>query len=58
MLLNYNHLFIDSQKISRNIRFKLDKHRLVAILDLNNLDKHYIYYLNQLIDLILQYLGK
>ena len=45
LLLNYNDLFIKSQNISRNIRFKIKGHNLIVILDLNNLDKHYIYYL-------------
>lgn len=52
LLLNYNDLFIESQKISKNIRFKIKNQNLIVILDLNNLDKHYIYYLIDLILLI------
>ena len=52
LLLNYNDLFIESQKISKNIRFKIQKQTLIIILDLNNLDKHYIYYLIDLMLLI------
>lgn len=52
LLLNYNDLFIESQKISKNIRFKIKDQNLIVILDLNNLDKHYIYYLIDLILLI------
>lgn len=52
MLLNYSNLFIESQKISKNIRFKVNNNNLIIIMDLNNLDKHFIYYLVDLMLLI------
>ena len=52
MLLNYSSLFLESQKISKNIRFKVIKNNLIVILDLNNLDKHFIYYLIDILILI------
>ena len=53
MILDYQDLFAASQKLTRNIRFKIEGHKLKIVLDLNNLDKHFIYYLNDLIDIII-----
>ena len=52
MMLNFANLFADSQKITKNIRFKVVNNNLVIIIDLNNLDKHYIYYLIDMMLLI------
>lgn len=52
MMLNYSNLFIESQKITKNIRFKVIDNNLIVIIDLNNLDRHFIYYLVDLMILI------
>ena len=58
MMLNYSNLFMESQKITKNIRFKVSDNNLIIIMDLNNLDKHFIYYLVDLMLLIKNSLTK
>lgn len=52
MMLNFSDLLASSQKISKNIRFKVVKNNLIIAIDINNLDKHYIYYLIDILLLI------
>ena len=45
-------VFEDAYKISRMFRFMFKNDRLIIILDILKLDKHYIYYLVELLDKI------
>jgi len=47
-----DNLFMQAMDISRKIRFGMKNKELIITLDLINLDKHFIYYLNDLIDVI------
>ena len=50
--INIDDLFIKSYEISKNFRF-INKHNVVIIyLDKNNLDKHVVYYLVDLLELV------
>ena len=43
---------MQAMDISRKIRFGMKNRELIVTLDLVNLDKHFIYYLNDIIDVI------
>ena len=45
-------LFMQAMDISRKIRFSMKNKELIITLDLINLDKHFIYYLNDIIDVV------
>lgn len=45
-------LFMAAMDISRKIRFGMKNKELTITLDLVNLDKHFIYYLNDIVDII------
>ena len=45
-------LFIDVSKLSRMFRFKMSLNKLIITLDTIKLDRHYIYYLLDLIEII------
>ena len=47
-------LFVDVNKISRNFRFSMMGNCLVIILDTVYLDKHFVYYLVDLLNLIIE----
>ena len=50
--INGEYLFIETTKLSRMFRFKMVNKCLVITLDIIKLDKHYIFYLINLMDLI------
>ena len=50
--INGEYLFIETNKISRMFRLSLKNKRLVIILDTVKLEKHFIYYLIELIKII------
>ena len=50
--LNTDDLFMDVSSISRNFRFSMKLTNLVITLDIVNLDKHFIYYLLDLVDIL------
>ena len=50
--LNTDELFMDVCSISRNFRFSMKLTNLVITLDIVNLDKHFIYYLLDLVDIL------
>ncbi|MDD2518508.1 MAG: transcription-repair coupling factor [Bacilli bacterium] len=50
--INIQNLFIEVSKISKMFRFGIKKKRLLITLDTLNLDKHFIYYLIELLELI------
>ncbi len=50
--LKIDTLFINVSKISRKFRFGMKFKRLIITLDILNLDKHFIYYLIDLLDII------
>ena len=45
-------LFVEISKISRMFRFSMRNKQLIIILDTVKLDKHFIFYLNDLLDII------
>ena len=45
-------LFIDVISLNRNFRFSMKMDEINIMLNIDNLDKHYIYYLIDLIDII------
>ena len=47
-------IFVDVSKISRMFRFSMLGKKLVIILDTVYLDKHFVYYLVDLMDLIIK----
>lgn len=50
--LNIQNLFVDVNKISKMFRFGIKKKKLLITLDTLNLDKHFVYYLIDLLELI------
>ncbi|MFA5603866.1 MAG: transcription-repair coupling factor [Bacilli bacterium] len=50
--INIQNLFIDVSKISKMFRFGIRKKKLLITLDTLNLDKHFVYYLIELLELI------
>ncbi|MBE6138647.1 MAG: transcription-repair coupling factor [Firmicutes bacterium] len=46
------HLFLEVMKLSRMFRFSMKLKRLIITLDIVKLDKHYIYYLIDLMDIM------
>lgn len=50
--LQYDKLFVAVSKISMMFRFSLKKNRLCITLDIVKLDKHFIYYLVSLLDVL------
>ena len=50
--INGDKLFIDVCSLTRKFRFSMKNKELIITLDNINLDKHYIYYLNDLIEII------
>ena len=50
--LNGDRLFIDILSLNRNFRFSMRLEKINIFLPINNLEKHYIYYLNDLLDIV------
>lgn len=50
--LNIQSLFIEASSISRMFRFSMKRENLIIALDTVKLEKHFIYYLLELVDLI------
>jgi transcription-repair coupling factor (superfamily II helicase) len=50
--VNGDELFMDVCSLTRKFRFSMKNRELIITLDTINLDKHYIYYLNDLLDII------
>ena len=50
--VNGDKLFLRVCSLTRNFRFSMKNKELIIILNINNLDKHYIYYLIDLIKII------
>ena len=50
--INGDLLFIEASRISRMFRFGLKNNRLIITLDIVKLDKHFIYYLIELLEVI------
>jgi transcription-repair coupling factor (superfamily II helicase) len=50
--INGDFLFIEASRISRMFRFSLKNNRLIITLDIIKLDKHFIYYLVDLFEVI------
>ena len=51
-IINGDKLFVDVITLSRNFRFSMKNGMIIITLNIKNLDKHYIYYLNDLLDII------
>lgn len=45
-------IFMDALNISRNFSFRYKNEFLILLLDTSNLEKHYLYYINELLDKI------
>lgn len=56
--INGEKLFIEVSQISRMFRFSLKNGQLIIILDLIKLDKHFIYYLIKLLEIIKEQIKK
>ena len=52
MKIDGEQLFLDAFKITPMFRFKMTSSRLVVILDVIQLEKHYIYYLIDLLQVL------
>ena len=50
--INGELLFIETSKLTNKFRFSLKREQLIVTLDLINLDKHFIYYLIELMEVI------
>ena len=51
-VIDGSRLFVEISKISRMFRFSMRNKQLIIILDTVKLDKHFIFYLNDLLDII------
>lgn len=51
-VIDGSRLFVEISKISRMFRFSMRNKQLIIILDTVKLDKHFIFYLNNLLDII------
>ena len=51
-IINGDKLFVDVITLSRYFRFSMKNGMIIITLNIKNLDKHYIYYLNDLLDII------
>ena len=50
--INGDYLFYETSKLSRMFRFSMKENELIIILDIVKLDKHFIYYLIELLKII------
>ena len=51
-------LFVEASTLTRMFRFSMRGNKLIIILDIVKLDKHFIYYLIELLDIIKNCLTK
>ena len=51
-VIDGSRLFVEISKVSRMFRFSMRNKQLIIILDTVKLDKHFIFYLNDLLDII------
>ena len=51
-IINGDKLFVDVLSLNRSFRFSMKNGMIIIMLNITHLDKHYIYYLNDLLDII------